>query len=498
MRNLSALLLGIWILGCLNSCTPPSSDTSEKINVLILTVDDMNYDYCCGFGTGNDSTVTPNINKLASQGMLFSRAHVAIPVCVPCRTSIMTGRYPHRSAGHSGFDKVEYKIDTTITTLTEVMKDAGYLTAMLAKVNHHQPYEKFPLDIAYGHHDYDELRYGRDPDYFARRVQEVVDASQQQDKPFFLVANASDPHRPFPGSEQEKKYYDKPGYEGDGPLPDPSKTYLAAEIEVPGFLPDIPEVRKEVAEYVSGVRRADDLVGKTVDVLEKNGLSENTIVFFLSDHGMPFPFAKENLYINGTKTPLIVRWPGKVKAGVKDNTHFVSVLDIAPTILEALNLPPMPAIDGRTLQPLLQEKAQDNREHLVTVYHHTPGHDPIPMRAINKESFGYIFNAWSAENLPFTCGDPKAGLTYEAMKQAAETNADIAARVKFFEERVPEEFYNYEEDPHALNNLIDDDAHQDKIRQMRHDLIEWMQDKEDPLLAYYESYLSKTATYQSE
>ena len=493
MRNVVALLLGIWIVSFLNSCSSSYSDAPEKPNVLILTVDDMNYDYCCGFETGNNREVTPNINRLTEQGTLFSRAHVSIPVCVPCRTSIMTARYPHRSAGHSGFDKVKYNIDDDVTTLTEVMKEAGYLTAMLAKVNHHQPYEKFPLDIAYGHHDYDELRYGRDPEYFARRVQEVVDASQEQGKPFFLVANASDPHRPFPGSEQEKKYYSKPGYSGDGPIPDPSKTYTPEEIQVPGFLPDIPEVRKEVAEFVSGTRRADDAVGKTLEVLEKNGLSENTIVFFLSDHGMPFPFAKENLYINGTKTPLIVRWPGKVEAGVKDDDHFVSVLDIAPTILEMLGLPPMPDVDGRTLQPLLQGETQDDREHIVTVYHHTPGHDPIPMRAINRGAFGYIFNAWSAEGLPFTCGDPKGGLTYPAMKQAAETDADIAARVQFFEERVPEELYNYEEDPNALNNLISDDTYQEDIHQMRNELLAWMRDKEDPLLPYYESYLSKTA-----
>ena len=120
------------------------------------------------------------------------------------------------------------------------------------------------------------------------------------------MANSHDPHRPFHGSLQEKNSF-------KDSLKDvcaPSRVYEPHEIEVPGFLADLPDVRKEIAQYYSSVRRCDDTVGAVIRALRESPLADNTLTMFLSDHGMPLPFAKTNCYLHSTRTPWIVTWPG--------------------------------------------------------------------------------------------------------------------------------------------------------------------------------------------
>ncbi len=489
--------ISLLIVILLSLCVYPIL-AQDKPNILIITVDDMNYNSCGVMGSPVKDA-TPHIDALARQGLLFTRGYVSTSVCVPSRTSMMTACYPHRVSQWDGFGKPGidekipqsgYNIKPGTPTLTKALKAAGYVTGILAKPNHHQPYEEFPWDVMYGHHDYEELKHGRDPALYARRAAEVIQLAKSQKKSFFLLANAGDPHRPFPASEAEEKAIKNGKY--GGPIPLPSKVFQPEEIKVPGFLPDLPAIQKEVAEYYSGVRRADDCVGSVLKTLKESGLEEETIIFFLSDNGASFPFAKECCYMNGTRTPLIVRWQGHISPESRDTTHFISALDIAPTLLDMLSLPAMKGIDGVSFKPLLEGKDQKNRDRVFTVYHYTPGHEPIPQRAVTYGDHTYIFNAFSAENQFFTCGDPRGGLTYQAMQQAAENAPDIARRVQFFNERVPEEMYNDGQDPNALHNMISSEKDKKLISHMRNMLAQWMKEKQDPLLPYYADYLKGT------
>jgi N-sulfoglucosamine sulfohydrolase len=470
---------------------------SQRLNVLFITADDMNYDTPGVVGC-KVPDITPNIDRLAAEGLRFRQAHVTVAVCQPSRECLMTGRYPHRN-GAVGF----YPINKDVPTLQESLKVAGYHQGILGKVIHLRPAEKFPWDFQ---HDQGELGMGRDPALYYRYTKEFLQQARDAGKPFFLMANSHDPHRPFAGSEAGKgadgaragkkraagKAAAAPSDGAEVPAaayPPPNRIYRPEEITVPGFLADLPGVRKEMAQYYSSAHRCDQTVGEVLRALKESGLEESTLVMFLSDNGISQPFAKSNCYLTSTRTPWIVRWPGKVRAGVVDEENFVSGIDYMPTILEALGLPPPPGMDGRSFLPLLAGGKQDGRDRAFTCYNETSGRKPYPMRCLQMRRFGYIYNAWSDGKTAYQA-EPMGGLAFKAMKEAAAAEKPVADRVEMLLHRVPEEFYDFQADPDALHNLAGDAKYKDEVKRMRADLLAWMELTADPLVDAYRKHLS--------
>ena len=448
---------------------------ADRLNVLFITVDDMNWDSVGAFGCQVDD-ITPNIDKLASQGMRFEHAHVTIAICQPTRAVWMTGRYPHNS-GALGFNR----INAGVPTLVEALRDAGYYTGLFAKTGHVVPSRAAAWNervLA------KQLRNGRSPDKYYQFTKAFLTHAKAADKPFFLMANAQDPHRPFAGSQQEqqRKQKDKKSKSDQyvGGFPGVSRTYKPGEIVVPGFLPDLPDIRQELSEYFTSVHRADETAGAVLKALDESGLSDNTLVMFMSDHGMPLPFAKTNVWYNSTRTPWIVRWPGIVKPNAFDKQHFISGIDFTPTILDALKLAPLDGMDGRTFLPILKGQPQEGRDFVFTHINTIASKKSYPMRSIQNAKFGYIYNAWSDGKTVFK-NESQSGLTFKAMRAAAQTDQQIAARVKEFVYRVPEEFYDYEHDPDALHNLIDDPQYADEIAKFRTRMLAEMEKSDDYL-----------------
>ncbi len=434
-------------------------------NILLITADDMNYD-ALGVTGCKVENITPNLDNLAKKGLRFVHAHVTVAVCQPSREVLMTGRYPHRN-GAPGFDP----INEDVPTLQEQLKQAGYINGIIGKVEHLMPESKFCWDSAV-HTFKEENGLGREPKKYYQFAKEFFDKATAEEKPFFLMANSHDPHRPFVGSEQEKNKF---GYNTTA-----SRYYKSEEVEVPGFIPDIPGVRKEIAEYYSSVHRCDETVGEVLRALKESGFENNTLVMFLSDNGMAFPFAKTNCYLNSTRTPWIFSWPGVIELGVVDSEHMISGVDFMPTILDAVGLPQTKGMDGSSLMPLLKGEKQDERDMVFTVFNTTSAKNAYPMRCLQNKQFGYIFNAWSDQQRVFR-NESQSGLTYRAMKEAANIDKNIEARVRMFDYRVREEFYDFQKDPDGLNNLINDPYYKDKINKMKKELLQKMVDSNDPL-----------------
>jgi len=439
---------------------------NKRPNLLLITADDMNWDGPGCFGSQTPD-VTPNIDRLASEGMRFVHAHITIAVCQPSRSVLMTGRYPHRN-GAEGFQP----IDTSVPTLQEQLKQAGYLNGILGKVSHLAPAEKFPWDLA---KTPQELGQGRNPQLYHDFAKQFLERAKTEGKPFFLMANSHDPHRPFHGSQQERSRFKTARDE----IPAPSRVYRSDEVEVPGFLPDIPEVRKEVAQYYSSVRRCDDTVGAVLRALGESGLAETTLTMFLSDNGMAFPFSKTNCYLNSTRTPWIVTWPGRVKPGVVDTEHFISGIDYMATVLDAVDLPRPGGMDGFSFLPVLGGQSQTGRDKVYTEFHQTSARRRFPMRCVQDRRFGYLFNPWADGQRAFK-NESQSGLTFKAMQAAGKSDDAIEKRVALFEYRVVEEFYDLENDPDALHNLIDDPAYADEVARLRRALADRMKSTGDP------------------
>ena len=449
------------------SAAPPT-------NVLLITVDDMSFD-SLGVTGCKIPGISPNVDALAAQGIRFEHSHITSSICQPCRSVLMTGRYPHRS-GALGFEP----INVDVPTLGESMRAAGYHNGILAKQNHIQPTSKFCWDVIVGG---SQLGSGRDPKLFYKHAKSFFGQAKSADKPFFMMANSQDPHRPFPDVAREQA---KPEF------PKASRHYKPDEVEVPGFLPrGIADIQREVAQYFSAVHRCDETVGELLRALKESGLEDSTLVMFLSDNGMAFPYAKTNCYFASTATPLIIRWPGKIKPGVVNRDDLVSGVDIMPTVLDAAGIEQIEGMDGRSLVPLLRGKKQDGRDKVFTFITKTAARRHFPMRCVRTKRYSYIYNAWSDGETVFL-NESQGGLTFKAMKAAAEHDEKVAERVKFFQYRVLEELYDMDVDPNELNNLIDSPEHKTRVEKMRADVLEMMVSTNDPLLETFKKQVMES------
>ena len=444
---------------------------TPALNILLMTADDLNCDSTGVYGCNVPGT-TPNLDKLAAQSLRFNYAHVTIAVCQPCRGVLMTGRYPHRS-GIEGFQH----ITSDIPTFMGRMRKAGYVQGILGKVGHCTPKTSFKWDMQY---DMAQLGMGRNPQIYYKHAKAFMAKAKADSKPFFLMANSHDPHRPFHGAAQESARFRGPD------VMKPSRVFKGGEIEVPGFLPDLPDVRKEIAEYYSSVRRCDDTMGAVLKALDETGLADRTLVMFLSDHGMALPFAKTNCYLHSTRTPWMVRWPGKTTAGAVDDRHFISGIDFMPTAMEAAGIEIPEGIDGTSFVPLLTGRTETGRDKVFTQFHQTAGRKRYPMRCVQNRRFGYIFNPWADGKRVFR-NESQSGRTFKAMRAAAPGNPKIAARVKLFQYRVVEEFYDFEKDPDGRVNLIGNPEYKKEIDALRAELAGWMRRTGDSAIEAFEN-----------
>jgi N-sulfoglucosamine sulfohydrolase len=449
----------------------PGATAADKLNLLIVTVDDMSADSIGAFGCKLPDT-SPNIDRFAAEGLRFTHAHVQVGNCMPSRNVMWSGRYPHNN-GVEGFYQVK---DPGYPVLVDLMKDAGYFTAIRHKVSHSTPYSPYAWDLVLDTLPDGTKAHVKDPASYGVSTERGIQAARDEQKPFCLLINIADPHKPF--HAQGRRGETVPD------LHEPSRVFTADEPPTPGFLFRDPVVSKELAHYYSSVRRADDGMGHILRALDESGQADRTMVMFLSDHGMPLPFAKTQLYHHSSHTPLIVRWPGVTKAGRLDDEHMVSAVDFVPTLLDVVGVAHPEGIDGRSFASLLKGEPQAKREMVVKEYNENAGGSRDPMRAVQTKRLLYLFNPWSNGDRVMataTTGTP----TYRRMAELAETDPVLAARHDLYQHRVVEELYDVEGDPDCLVNLIDDAAHQQELARLRKAMETWMVETGDHMLDVY-------------
>ncbi|MDD7985561.1 sulfatase-like hydrolase/transferase [Lentisphaera marina] len=265
----------------------------------------------------------------------------------------------------------------------------------------------------------------------------------------------------------------------------PSRIFKPEEIVIPAFLPQTDKVRLEMAAYYSTVRRADDSIGNVIQALKDSGVYDETIIVFLSDHGIPEPFGKTTNYYNGSHTPLTVRWPGRTKAGSVDNDHMIGSVDIFPSVLEILGIEQEKGLDGRSFASILKGEKQGARDYVVTMYEENVGGNRQPTRSIITKEYGYIYNLWSDGERKFASAT-KGTLAYKEMARlAAEGDIHWQKRLNMYNHRQSEELYNYHVDPHALKDLSKNPEYAEKIKELRATLAKSMEHTGDPLLKLF-------------
>lgn len=454
MRASSVLVAAI---GLLITSGLRAEDQPPRVNVLLITADDMNWDSVGCYGCPLEN-VTPNIDRLAKEGIRFEHAHVASTACTPSRMAIMTGRRGHRSGGE-GFFHLRFP---GVTNLPQLLHDNGYRIGLLGKVTHSTPYEDTPWDVS--------KEMGRDTNEFEKETSAFVDDSIEAGKPFFLVVNSHDPHRPYYKVDRNRT----------GAGDEPTRVYQPNEISVHPTLPDHPDIRYEQACYFSSVRRCDDVVGRVVKLLEDRKLTKRTMIVFLSDHGMAVPSAKSNCYTQSTRTPFIVRWDENITAGQTDTEHMISSMDLLPTIAEVAGIEVPESLDGRSLTSLFRGEQQRGRDHIFTQYYMKIGQTNYQMRALQDRELMFVFNPWH-NGKPVYSTSSMGGAGFKTMLKVGKTDPVWATRAEYLLTRVPEEFFDLRTDPHCMKNLIDEPAYQDQIKAYRGRLARHLKRTEDPM-----------------
>lgn len=493
-----------------------------KPNILFLFADDWGR-YASAYGQLEADNAlcqvvkTPNFDRLAAEGALFRHAFVPAPSCTPCRSSVLSGRYFWQT--QRGAILLGAVWDDSIPSYPLILEQAGYHIGYSYKcwgpgTPANAPYggdrtrynEAGNVFNQFSHRATERCRERSVPDAKAELLDEIRQnfrdflADRQGETPFCYWCGPTNTHRTWErGSGKALWDIDPDSLRG----------------RLPGFLPDVPEIREDVADYLGECQAVDAALGVLRECLEEIGELDSTLIMVSGDHGIPgMPRGKCNLYDNGCEVALAARWPGQIPAGrVIDD--MVNIMDLAPTFLEAAQVPVDPGMSADSLLPLLRSdqngQVDAERTYVVTgrerhVACAREGYLPYPQRAIRTRRFLYIRN-FEPERWPM--GDPKGlddlevepppyeDLCLDTMICYADLDASptkawmIHHRAEDqvrplyqlgFGKYPAEELYDVETDPDHLHNLIDSDEHQGIRQQLAAQLMAELERQEDPRL----------------
>ena len=441
---------------------------SVRPNIVLFTADDLGWFSLGCYGATTD--VTPNLDTFAKEGIRFEHGYVNAAISAPSRRIICTGMYGHNT-GAMGFNPVDRTRDIPI--LPDLLREAGYGTGILGKVEHSSPYENYQWDFSY---DYDDLGCGRDPKLYAKYFEEYVTKCMKENKPFYFMVNSHDPHRPFHDPENPKSY-------GTGAIP--TRLFSPDEIDIPPYLPDLPEIRRELSHYFNSTRRLDDTFGAVIKTLDKLKCRNNTIVIFISDNGIAVPFAKANVYYASNRTPFLVRWPGVIKPNQINDTDLVSTVDFLATFLDIARLPVPKQTDGKSFKDVLLGKAKKHNEMVYNQIDSKISGPPVPMRSVITRDYCYIFNPWHDGKRVYR--NNNEGESLAGIKELSKTDVEAASRLKLYRKRVPTELYDLRKDPGALHNLVDSTEYSSILKMMENLMLQQMITSKDVLLETFKA-----------
>ena len=413
---------------------------AAKPNMVFIIADDCTFrDIGCYGGQAK----TPNIDRLAKEGMKFERCFQAAPMCSPTRHNIYTGLYPVKSGAWPNHTRAY----SHVKSIVHHLRPQGYRVTQTGKT-HINPRTVFPFENFGG---------GKNPDM--KYIDRLFAETTQGGKPFCLFACSNEPHTPW--------------NKGD------ASAYPPAKVKLPPYIVDTPRVREDFSNYLAEITYYDSQVGEILALLEKHKLADNTLVMVVSEQGNAFPFAKWTCYDHGLQSAMIVRWPGKVKAGSVTDA-MVEYVDVTPTFIDAAGGKPVAPVDGRSFLPVLLGKADRHKEQvfgIMTTRGIINGTDAYAIRSVREERYKLILNLNYESKFTNAC--TKMPLFQSMVAKAAAGDTTAKRLVKAYHHRPAIELYDLEKDPLEMNNLVgktDSEAH---VKRLRGKLEAWMKAQGD-------------------
>lgn len=429
--------------------------SASRPNILLIVSEDNGPELGC---YDDPYAQTPNLDQLAAEGIRFNRAFVAQAGCSQSRAAYLTGLYPHQN-GQIGLATWNFRMYRRETpNVVRSLKEAGYRTGIIGKL-HVNPEEAFPFDM----HEIPSANFARKNLGDYAKFAEAYFAAD--DRPFFLSVNYPDAHGPW------LKQVDGLPKQPLGPNDVQSFAYLGI---------DPPPMREAIANHYNCMSRLDTLVGDLLDVLERSGKADNTLVIYFGDHGADFLRGKRTSYEGGVRVPLIIRWPKQAEPG-QVRQELVSTVDLMPTFLELAQAEPEKDLPGMSLMPLLRNEPTDWREYLFTEFHtHAAGTNFYPQRTVRNDRYKLIENLLVGQVNP---GYDFTNDRFEGVLPAIEAAPDTVREAYHRMERPPRfELYDLQSDPYEFRNLANSNEHAAIFEDLKQRLAAWRQQTKDPLL----------------
>ncbi len=430
-------------------CLQQISFAQQLPDIVLYLADDLSAKDLSLYGGTNIQT--PAIDELAAEGMVFNRAFVASPSCAVSRAALLTGLMPARN----GAEENHSYPHTGILKLPQVLNELGYQTAAFGKVAHGKSAPDYHFEV----HDREQHIPALRP-----KVKAFLE-NRTDTRPLALFIGVSDPHVPWPSAS----------------------TVDPDEMALPPQLLDTPRTRVQRSRYLQEVKDLDAYLGEVRALTDKH-MSADKLFVFSSDHGAQFPFGKWTLYDEGINVPLIVSWPGKIRAGSETNA-LVSWVDILPTLIDISGGKVSENLDGRSFAPVLRGETDSHRKRIFTTHSGDRMMNVYLSRSVRSNRYKLIWNVHP--EFAFTTHidmlvRETSGDYFKQWQAAAKTDS-LAAEVLARHHGRPEfELFDLENDQHELFNL----AGKPELKQLQEDLLaelkSWIDRQGDKLTVFHD------------
>lgn len=521
LNRIVALSLAFSGVLFLLSCTPNKSQNKaqeEKPNIILLFSDELQFE---DLGFAGGSIPTPNLDKLASEGLYFENTFTPAPMCTPSRFSVLSGRYPGKCRDEAFLEKYPFSVpynigwntylDSSVKTIPRILSSHGYYTGMAGKwhvsgeargmsqgllrlddspedprvnenlAKHQKLVSKRIRDdagfdvansVMYGNFDgfgVKALRYHNFP-WFTKGAVDFIEQSAERDQPFFLYLAATSLHGPHHAEGLERDY----SYTPEGKL----EGISAYNLDVDKLSAEISSMASPQSHRYTGMAFLDHQVGLVMDKLKELGMEENTIVIFLPDHNTE-P-AKATCYEKGIRIPMLIKWPGKIDPESKTAAR-VQTIDLLPTILEMAGVP-LPEdyeIDGESLMPVIEDNELPFKKYIFAESGFT--------RSVSDGQFKYIAFRYPEESL----AKMKSGALKTAPNYVKEGSGGIpVVSIKFYPSYFDaDQLFDLSTDPYEMENLAYDLVYEEKVAQLQEVLKEHLSSFRHPFDLYVDPFV---------
>ena len=448
LSKIANLLFWVAIFSPFSNISADPVTANQSPNIVLVLADDMNWfdigAYHQLFDYAPNNAITPNIDKLASEGMLFTQSFTSTAMCGVTRQQLYTGIYPIRNGAYGNHTRVY----DGVKSAAHYFRELGYRVGLAGK-GHIFPGKSFPFE-----------QVGRankeatgESSFGIEKTRKFISRNKAQ--PFFLIVGSANPHTPWSRGDTDQ--------------------YPPHKLQVPEFLNDTPALRQQLSKYLAEVSDLDREVGLLETEIQKNGIKNDTIFIFTSEQGSAFPFAKWSNYDNGLKTAFIIRWPSKIKAGSVTKA-MIEYVDVIPTLTDLVSNSVPKNLDGESFKSVLMDPKTEHKDYVYGIQTSFNIHEgaPYPIRSVRTKRLKLIHNLMPDNTFSNILTTGKWFKDELKLEQKTGQKNYMA-----YLKRPEYELYNIVKDPFERENIINQPQYQKEVVALKSHLFEWMKHQGD-------------------